>query len=161
MGRDVPVVQAVTGAWIALDRGLALEVLYPPDRLLEGTSSDVDNASVVVRLVYGETSFLLTGDVQQDVESFIMDSPLPVQSTVLKVAHHGSRSSTGPEFALAVSPQVAVISLGEGNRFGHPHQETLDTLGKLLPPGRILITATEGSVEFTSDGSRLWVQTER
>ena len=96
-----------------------------------------------------------------EVESFIMHRPLSVQSTVFKVAHHGSRSSTGPEFLLAVSPQVAVISAGEDNRFGHPHQETLDTLGRFLPQERIRLTATDGNVEFVSDGSRLWMRTER
>lgn len=157
----VPILQAATGQRITLDSGLALEVLYPPERLLEGTSSDQNNASVVVRLVYGETSFLFSGDIQMEVESFIMHRPLSVQSTVFKVAHHGSRSSTGPEFLLAVSPQVAVISAGEDNRFGHPHQETLDTLGRFLPQERIRLTATDGNVEFVSDGSRLWMRTER
>ena len=60
-----------------------------------------------------------------------------------------------------VSPQVAVISAGEDNRFGHPHQETLETLGQFLPEERIFITAMDGSVELVSDWSRLWMKTER
>ena len=90
-----------------------------------------------------------------------MHSSPPIGSTVLKVGHHGSRHSTSEEFLKEVSPQVAVISAGEANRFGHPHEETLEILGGLLPPGRILVTSEVGSVELTSDGSRLWLRTER
>jgi competence protein ComEC len=159
--RGIPVLQALAGQRIMLDEGLALDVIYPPDRLLEGSSSDVNNASVVTRLVYGQTSFLFTGDIQWDVESFILRRSVPLQSTVLKVAHHGSRTSTSLEFAREVLPQVAVITVGEGNRFGHPHQETLDTLAKVVSEDRTLITSIHGDVEFVSDGSRLRMKTER
>jgi competence protein ComEC len=155
------VVQALAGQRIVLDRGLALEVVYPPDSLLEGTSSDVNNASMVTRLIYGDTSFLFTGDLEQEGENFILHRSLPLESTVLKVAHQGSRTSTSLEFAQAVSPRVAVIFAGEDNRFGHPHQETLDTLEKLLPQDRILVTSLDGSVEFVSDGPSLRMMTER
>ena len=86
---------------------------------------------------------------------------LPLQSTVLKVAHQGSRTSTSLEFAREVSTQVAVIPVGEDNRFGHPHQETLDTLAQVVGEDRIFITSIHGSVEFVSDGSRLRLKTER
>ena len=159
--RDVPVQQGLAGQRIKLDEALVLEVIYPPDRLLQGTSSDVNNASVVTRLVYGETSFLFTGDLHWDGESFMVHRSVPLQSTVLKVAHQGSRTSTSLEFAREVSPQVAVISVGEDNRFGHPHRETLDTLAEVLPEDRILITSIHGNVEFVSDGSRLKMRTEK
>lgn len=160
-GRDVDALQAVEGQRLVLDEGVTLEVVYPPEAMLTGTTSDVNNASVVMRLAYGETSFLLTGDIHWDVESYILRRGLPIRSDVLKVAHQGSRTSSLPAFVREAAPRVAVISVGADNQFGHPHPETLDTLGALLPPGRILTTARNGTVEFASDGSRLWMQTER
>ena len=159
--RDVAVLQAVEGQRLLLDRGVLLEVIYPPAALLTGTTSDVNNASVVMRLTYGETSFLFTGDIHWDVESYILRRGLPLRSNVLKVAHQGSRTSSLPAFVREASPQVAVISVGADNSFGHPHPETLDTLGALLPADRVLTTARNGTIEFTSDGSRLWMQAER
>ncbi|MDA0987604.1 MAG: ComEC/Rec2 family competence protein [Chloroflexi bacterium] len=159
--RGVPVMQAIAGQQIKLEECLVLDVMYPPDRLLTGTSSDVNNASVVTRLVYGETSFLFTGDLHWDGESYLLHSSVPLQSTVLKVAHQGSRTSTSLAFVREVSPQVAVIPVGEDNRFGHPHQETLDTLAGLLDEDRILITSIHGNVKLVSDGSRLRMKTER
>ena len=159
--RDIQVLQAVEGQRILLGNGVLLEVIYPPDKLLEGTTSDVNNASIVMRLTYGETSFLLTGDVHWDAESYILNRSLPIQSDVLKVPHQGSNTSSSPDFVREVSPRVAVISVGADNSFGHPHPETLDTLRAALPDDRILTTALNGTVQFISDGSRLWVQAER
>lgn len=158
---DATVLQAFSGQRIELETGLALDVLYPPDRLLEGTSSDVNNASVVARLVYGDTSFLFPGDLEQPGESYLLHRAQVPESTVLKVGHQGSRTSTSTAFFDAVSPQLAVIFAGKDNRFGHPHQETLDTLRASLPDDRVLVTAIAGTVELTSDGSRLWMSQER
>ena len=101
-------------------RGVTLDVVYPPEAMLTGTTSDVNNASVVMRLVYGETSFLLTGDIHWDVESYILHRGLPIRSDVLKVAHQGSRTSSLPAFVREVAPRAAVISVGADNQFGHP-----------------------------------------
>ena len=134
------VVQAQAGQRILLDRGLALEVLYPPERMLAGTSSDLNNASVVTRLVYGETSFLLAGDIHWDVERYMLRRAVHLDSTVLKVGHQGSRTSTTPEFLEEVSPQVAVISVGADNRFGHPHDEVMQSLTDALGEDRVFLT---------------------
>jgi competence protein ComEC len=91
----------------------------------------------------------------------LLHRSVPLQSTVLKVAHQGSRTSTSLAFAREVSPQVAVIPVGEDNRFGHPHQETLDTLTEVLSEDRIFVTYVDGSVEFVSDGLMLKMKTER
>ena len=159
--KDIPVLQAVEGQRIFLDHGLMLEVIYPPEVLLENTTSDVNNASVVTRLTYGEISFLFTGDLHWDAESYILHRSLPIRSDVLKVPHQGSRTSSSPAFVREVAPQVAVISVGADNAFGHPHPEALDTLRAILPEDRVLTTARNGTVQFASDGSRLWMQTER
>ena len=159
--RDGPVVQAQAGQRILLDRGLALEVLYPPERMLAGTSSDVNNASIVARLVYGETSFLLMGDVHWDVEGYLLRRAVPLESTALKVGHQGSRTSTTQDFLRAASPQVAVISVGADNRFGHPHPEVVESLTDALGEDRVYLTRDHGSVEVVSDGVSLSVRTER
>ena len=155
------VVTARPGVVIALDDEAFIEVLGPPERLLNGTESDVDNASVVLKLVYGDVSFLLTGDMFDDAEGALARRGELLDSDVLKVAHHGSRSSSSSEFLDAVSPAIAVISAGQDNRFGHPHQETLDSLSRHVPPERLFMTSEHGTVEFITDGKTLEVKTDR
>ena len=146
---------------IVLDSGVRLEVLGPRDRLLRGTSSDVNDASVILRLAYGEVSFLLTGDASQEAESDLVARKAPIDSDVLKVAHHGSRTSSSPDFIRQVSPTAALISAGAENRFGHPHPESLATLSERVSGDAVFVTKDHGTVEFVTDGRRLEVITER
>ncbi len=88
----------------------------------------MDNASVALRLVYGEFSFMMGGDMFREAEGALVRSDAPLDSDVLKVGHHGSRTSSSAGYLDSVSPAVAVISAGEDNRFGHPHPETLEAL---------------------------------
>ena len=155
------VVQARPGQVVALDGGAFMQVVGPEEKLLRGTSSDVNNASVVLKLLYGEVSFLLTGDMFTEAESRLVRENAPLDSDVLKVAHHGSRSSSSPPFLDRVSPAVAVISVGQDNRFGHPHPEVLETLGRWVPGDRVFSTADRGTIEFITDGERLELKTER
>jgi competence protein ComEC len=121
----------------------------------------VDNASVVLRVVYGDVSFLLTGDIFVEGESGLVQRDAELDSDVLKVAHHGSRSSSSPPFLEAVSPAVAVVSAGSDNRYGHPHAETMEALRCHVDDARIFLTGESGSIEFVTDGARLEVRTER
>ncbi len=146
---------------IALDNGIRLEVLWPPQTLMSGSQSDVDNASVVLRLVYGDVSVLLTGDIYGDAERALLASGVSLDSDALKVAHHGSGDSTTEAFLRAVSPSAAVISVGADNRFGHPSADVLERLGRFVPPDMLFTTADHGTVEFITDGKRLWARTER
>ena len=84
-----------------------------------------------------------------------------MNSTVLKVPHHGSRTSTTPAFLAGVGPSVAVISVGAANRFGHPVPEILERLREAIGEDAIFRTDRDGTVEFISDGESLWVKTER
>ena len=154
-------IQASQGQVVDLGDGARLEILWPRERLLTGTDSDVDNASIVLRLVYGEVSFLLTGDVFEQAERSLLADGADIGSTVLKVAHHGSRSSSGGGFLDRVAPAVAVISAGADNRFGHPHAETVQALESRLAPGMVLATKDVGAVAFVTDGKRLTMKTER
>ena len=155
------VAQARAGEVIDLGDGATIEVLHPPDRLLTGTDSDLNNASIVLRVVYGEVSFLLTGDIFVEAEREMLSQGIDIRSTVLKVPHHGSRTSSSPELIEQVSPSVAVISVGADNRFGHPHAETLDVLQEYAPEARVMTTRDHGMIRFVTDGTTLSVETER
>jgi competence protein ComEC len=160
-GEGAIVTDAAAGQSIVTDDGVLIQVLGPPAKLLSGSDSDVDNASVVLRIVYGELSFLLAADVFADGERALVDGRSVLDSDVLKVAHHGSRSSSISEFIEAVSPAAAVVSAGEGNRFGHPHAETLEVLHRHVTVDRLFVTSARGSVEFVTDGKHLRVYSER
>ena len=116
--------------------------------MLTGTASDVDNGSVVARVSYGARSFLLTGDLFAEGERWLIGSGQRLDSDVLKVGHHGSRSSTTQAFVDAVSPVVAVISAGADNRHGHPHAEVVERLSAAAGADLALTTAERGTVRF-------------
>ena len=158
---DAPVVEAVPGQRVDMGDGAVVDVLGPPSRLLRGTESDVDNASVVIRVSYGEVSFLLTGDMFKEAEAALVAGGSHLESDVLKVGHHGSRTSSSWAFLDAVRPAVAVVSAGAENSFGHPHAETLEALGRHVDAGMVLTTFERGDVRFTTEGEELHVSTER
>lgn len=116
--------RAYRGATIAFPEGGELTVEYP-DEPLDGTNSGVDtnDGSLVMRFVYGETSFLLTGDLPHEEKVLPEEAPV----TILKVAHHGSKHSTSQVFLDLVQPQEAVVSVGE-NSYGHPDPGVLERL---------------------------------
>ncbi len=155
------VTQAVAGQVITFGDGTTLEVVNPPERPTWDAGSDVNNSSVAVRLAHGAVSFMLTGDMYAEAESRLLGSGLRVDSDVLKVAHHGSRTSSSEEFLRRVSPSAAVISVGEGNRYGHPHPDVLRAVGSWVPDGQTFLTSDRGTVEFIYDGARLRVKTEK
>lgn len=145
---------AQMGQRIDLSDGAWIEVLNPESESSQYAGSDPDNYSVVLRLVAGEVSFLLTGDIREEAEANLIDLGLELRSTVLKVGHHGSETSTSPDFLSEVDPQLAVVSVGAGNRFEHPRQEVLDRLNGI----QVYRTDNQGTIELITDGKRLWVK---
>ncbi len=132
-----------------------IDVLHPPRS--SGESRDHNEQSLVLRLTYGDTSFLLTGDIGRSSEKIILTRDGVIGSRVLKSPHHGSRNSSSPEFLRAISPDIIVITVGEGNPYGLPHtevQERYENLGS-----RIFRTDLHGAVEISSDGKNLRVRT--
>ncbi len=130
-----------------------LEVLAPV-RALSGTNSDANNNSVVLRISYKQTSFLLTGDMESEERSTVSSWP---ETTVLKVAHHGSRNGTDKYFLSALSPKFAIISCARGNSYGHPHASTLSALkGAGI---KIYDTEDVGTIVLSSDGKNVNVKT--
>ena len=149
---------ATRGQSINLNESLRLDVLHPSEH---GTSYDRNNSGAVLRLAYGRVSFLLTADIEAAAESQLLRNYSGLDSTVLKVAHHGSNTSSTLAFLRSVSPDIAVISAGQDNPFGHPSPLAMARLQDVLPRERILSTADHGSIRLSTDGQRLWLHTDR
>ena len=124
---------------------------------MTGTASDDNNNAVVLRLDYGQTSFILTGDAESEAEADMIAAGLPLRADVLKVGHHGSNGASSPAFIAAVAPRLAVIPVGADNKFGHPHPAVLERLSGV----EVLRTDQNGRIEVVSDGQRLSVETQR
>ena len=153
-GEKIKKLLARSGMKIDLGSGAVLEILFP-EKDVRGW--ETNTASIVARLVYGENEFLLTGDSPSAIENYLVNKykgELSVlQADVLKAGHHGSRTSSSDNFVRAVDPEYAIISAGENNRYGHPHQEVVDLFNKLNI--KILRTDTDGRIVFKSDGVSL------
>jgi len=128
----------------------SFEILFPFENLENKSVKDANNTSIVLRLDFGEISLLFTGDIYKSVERELLSLAKQLDTDVLKVGHHGSKTSTAEEFIIVVSPEIAVISVGRNNSYGHPHQETLDTLEKYGI--RIFRTDLNGDIKIISDG---------
>ncbi len=115
--------------------------------------SDTNDTSIVVKIVYGETSFVFTGDAEHDPEEDMVNSGYDLSATLLKVGHHGSDSSTSYAFLRAVNPTYAVISVGEGNKYDHPTDIVLDRLKDA--DVQVYRTDLLGHIVVTSDGKKL------
>lgn len=122
-------------------------------------TDDLNNSSIVLKITYGDTSFLFTGDCGFEEEQTILDSGANLQSTVLKVGHHGSASSTSYHFLYEVMPQYAVISVGQNNPYGHPTEETLSRLRDA--DVKVYRTDIQGDVICTSDGTTVSFSVEK
>lgn len=131
--------------------GVTVEILFAPQ---VGTGNEISN---VYRVRYGDVSFLITGDLVKEIEAQILSAGVDVSSTVLKVGHHGSATSSSEEFLRAVNPKCAVICVGYGNSFGHPRAEVLERLESL--PTKIFRTDKDGLIKFGTDGKSLRVET--
>jgi competence protein ComEC len=137
--------------------GVQVDFLWPENVSEEIAATARNNDSLVVRLRYGDRTIFLPGDAEKQAEYSILaeNEASFLHADVLKVGHHGSKNSTMPGFLAAVAPQVAVISAGEENPYGHPSPELLDRLDKSVP--RVLRTDREGVVQVLTDGHALQV----
>ena len=154
----------VAGDRVDLGGGAVFEVLGPSAALVKegnvkGYKHDPNNESVVGRLVYGNFSMMLTGDAEKKEEQAILASGSPVQSTILKSGHHGSKTSSTADFLRAVRPEAALISCGVNNDYGHPHKETMKKYHALDIP--IYVTAANGTITVTSDGKTYDISVEK
>ncbi|HEY7994323.1 MAG TPA: DNA internalization-related competence protein ComEC/Rec2 [Candidatus Eremiobacteraceae bacterium] len=135
-----------------------VKVLEPELPLITGSSSDINNNSVVLRVEFGNTAVLLTGDAQSEAEARMLShGGADLRADILKVGHHGSAYSSTPAFLAAVHPKIAIISCGLHNVFGHPSPKTLDALNAV--GARIYRTDLDGGVEAETDGVRVRIRT--
>ena len=130
-----------------------IDILYPFENLEGQEFKNSNNTSIVAKLNLGENSFLFTGDAYKSVEKKLVDKETDLASDVLKVGHHGSKTSNSEEFIEKVSPEIAVISVGKDNPYHHPHQETLDTLEKYGI--KILRTDLNSDIKILCDSQSL------
>lgn len=143
-----------TGDYVSLGSS-TVEFLAPIDE----KGKDTNNTSIVLKITYGDTSFLFTGDAEREEEEEILASGADLKSTVLKTGHHGSNTSTSYPFLREVMPQYAIISCGKDNSYGHPHEETLS---KFSDAGvEVLRTDESGHIVIKSDGKTLTFVTEK
>jgi len=148
--RGIPLIHPTRGDMKCLGT-TCLEVLHPPHGYRRGAPVSNED-SLVLRVSYRRTSALLTGDVESEGESLLQNSGLELSSQILKVAHHGSASSSSSRFLAEVSPHTAIVSVGEGNPWGHPSGEVLM---RLRHRGvRVVRTDVEGAVQVIGDGKR-------
>ncbi len=150
------------GMRIILDhqKNIYFEVFFP-DRDVSTWIKKTNDASIVGRLVYGTTSAWFNGDSPIAIEDELLQSLRPeyMHADILKLGHHGSRTSTGEMFLSKIAPAYAVISAGKDNKYKHPHKEVMDLLKKY--PIQVFRTDEDGRITFTSDGSTITVKKQR
>lgn len=151
--KSIPVDEAEPGSVYELGTA-RLQILGP----LEETE-ETNDISVVTRLTFGDRSFLFTGDAESGVEKQLLNSGYTLSADVLKLGHHGSDTSNTTAFIKRVDPQCVVITCGEGNSYGHPHEEVITRLDKLgVPMYRADLC---GNIVFVTDGESLTIETEK
>lgn len=153
-------IPARRGLRVHLDNNVYLDILAPLGKDEYKDLKSFTDSMVVARLVYGKTSFLFTGDMEEKNELQLLGLSTYVDSDVLKVAHHGSKYSSGENWLQAVSPIMATIQVGN-NKYGHPTRETLSRLEKFLPASRqgkpkISRTDVDGTIILKSDGEKIY-----
>jgi beta-lactamase superfamily II metal-dependent hydrolase len=152
--KDLKVSTAKAGLQLQWDDKVTIQMIAPVKAY-----PDANDNSAVIHVIYGKTSFMLTGDAEVESEQGMIASGADLQSDVLLVGHHGSKSSTSLDFLRMVKPQYAIIQSGKDNKYGHPHTVTLN---HLKAQGiKIYRNDLNGTIEVTSDGAGLQITSER
>lgn len=152
--KNIPYMLARAGQVIDMGDGAELRILFP-DR--DVSHFETNDASVVAQLIYGDTCFLFTGDSPQKMEEYLVSVyGDELKCDVLKVGHHGSRTSTGDVYLKVMKPEYAIISAGKGNSYGHPHKETIERLKNAGV--KMLSTAVLGTIQMISNGDTISIK---
>lgn len=156
--KNTPFTVVAAGQEIDIGGGI-MQVLNPQAQPIAGTQSDINNNSIVLRLVYGQFTMLLAGDAEREAETAIVKKGGDIRSQVLKSGHHGSRTSSSAAFLKAVVPEAAIISVGAGNDYHHPHPSLLKRYADNII--KVWRTDTDGTVTVTSDGKKYTMAKEK
>ncbi len=149
--KGIPFSKVAVGERYQLDDGAYLEVLWPAEPFIKGTSSDLNNNSMVLRLVKGDFSMLLTGDIQKEAEAMLVrQQGNRLKSTILKSPHHASVTSSSKDFLSAVNAEAVVVSCGKNNDYGFPN----DAVVKRYKAAKMkmYVTSSDGNITIKSDG---------
>lgn len=146
----VPHVKAYKDMVIDFGDGSYFIFLFPGQDV---ATWETNNSSIVGVYVYKDTSFLLTGDAPIATEMYLVKNMEGLKADIVKLGHHGSRTSSSESFLKTINPGLAIISAGKGNSYGHPHREVMDRLKKMSIPS--MSTVDLGTMEFTSNGYTL------
>lgn len=157
--RNIPLTIIDRPQEINLGQDLKIKILWPRESFLNKEAENLNNSSIVMKLIYKNNSFLLVGDAEQEVEQALLDSGVDVKADVLKTGHHGSDTSSTEEFLAAVKPQYAIISVGKNNDFGHPSLRVIKRLERLGI--NIYRTDEQGWIKIKSDGKMVDIKTEK
>ena len=149
--KRIPYTAAERGQTVPLAPDIEIRALNPAEQ----PAGDLNEDSVILKATYGDISFLFMGDAGKPAEESIAKAGLDIDADVLKVGHHASRYASAPEFLSAVSPAISVITVGEGNDYGHPHEEVLERLRAI--GSRIYRTDIDGTIVVATDGRALAV----
>ncbi len=142
--KHIPILIADPTKDIDLGDGVTLDIIWPPPEFFGKTVKEVNDTAIVLRAIYKDHEILFTGDIEKPAEKAILQTIADVRADILKVAHHGSKTSSTEEFVRAVDPDLAVISVGRKNSYGHPHPTVMERFKAMGIPVRT--TAEEGTI---------------
>lgn len=158
--KKIPFARLKSGDTIDLNDGIMLKVLAPGKDFIKGSDSDVNNSSIVAKLIFGEFSMLLTGDAEAESEQQMLKHwKADLESKILKSPHHGSSSSSTAAFLKAISPEAVIISVGKDNEYHHPHPSVMKRYQK--EKYKIYRTDIDGTITITSDGQTYQILREK
>jgi len=157
--KNIPLTLVQSGQKIIFQEDLFLEIFWPDQSLINSFSNKANNVSVVGKLVYDQIEFLLTGDIEKKVESYLINnlSAEKLKSDILKVPHHGSKTSSSQNFLKIIDPRISVISVGADNRFKHPDSVVLERLLNT----RLFRTDQNGNIKVLTDGSAIKIRLQK
>lgn len=156
---EARVVYAAAGQIIDAGNGVQIRILFPFSELPAQETKSANDFSIIALLVYKDFELLLTGDIEEKGERQLILNGVSIDADILKVGHHGSKTSTSPAFLEKVAPDVALISLGLNNRYGHPHPSVIERLEKSAIP--YYRTDVHGAITVVTDGEQYQIITEQ
>ncbi|MFA5317995.1 MAG: MBL fold metallo-hydrolase [Patescibacteria group bacterium] len=157
--KNIPVTIIDRPQTIALGEDLKMEILYPFESLLNKEVENLNNSSIVAKLIYKNNSFLFSGDAEMEIEQELLGAGIDLSADVFKAGHHGSDTSNSESFIDAVQPDYVIIQVGEDNDFGHPSLRVLKRFERI--GAEVCRNDLDGWVQVVSDGNELIINKEK